>query len=46
MYKGQVSGTKISKEIKKLMGSVKSSKVVKGIRKRRKKTSKKSSFKI
>ena len=46
MYKGQVSGTKISKEIKKLMGSVKSSKVVKGIRKNRKKRSKTSGIQI
>ena len=46
MYKGQVSGSKIAEEIKKTLGKVKSSKVVKGIRKRRKKTSKKSSFKI
>tara|TARA_Y100001951_G_C11051357_1_gene135776 strand:+ start:241 stop:381 length:141 start_codon:yes stop_codon:yes gene_type:complete len=46
MYKGQVSGTKISQEIKKLMGKVKSSKVVKGIRKNRKKRSKKSGIEI
>jgi len=46
MYKGQVSGTKIASEIKKLMGHVKGSKIAKGISKGRKKGSKKSGFKI
>jgi len=46
MYKGQVSGNKIADEIKKTLSKVKSSKVVKGIRKNRKKKGKNSGFKI